>query len=182
MKNFVIISGSLRDQSFTKSIAKNIEKMSNSKYSIEYLSIKNIPLFNEDVESIGVPSQVTELAGKIKNSNGMIIVTPEYNGSYSGVIKNTLDWLSRESVGLVLRSKPVLTISSSVGGFGGAIAHEDLNRLCTYLGMYIVPFPRIRVSNVQEIFNEEREILDDNILKQFSKGLEELLNLSNKVN
>jgi chromate reductase, NAD(P)H dehydrogenase (quinone) len=181
MQKFISIAGSLRKESFNKSIAKALENLNTGKYTVEYKSIDNVPLFNEDIESKKIPEQVIDLAKSIEESSGLIICTPEYNGTYSGVIKNTLDWLSRGSVGSPLRSKPVLIIGSSVGRYGGAIAHEDLSKVANYLGMHTVNFPKIRISEVKNIFDESRNIISDETLKQLQDGLVELSNLSAKL-
>ena len=133
------------------------------------------------MEQDSIPTSVIDLSKEISESSGLIICTPEYNGSYSGVIKNTLDWLSRDSVGNPLREKPVLAISASVNQYGGSVANADLRRLTGYLGMYAVNFPRIRISKVQEIFDESRNISSEGILKQLHDGVKKLFELSSRL-
>jgi chromate reductase, NAD(P)H dehydrogenase (quinone) len=145
------------------------------------MSLDEIPLFNADIEQQEVPAKVKELASAIKSSYGIIISTPEYNGTYSGIIKNTLDWLSRDSVATPLEGKPVLILSASPGGFGGAVANEDLRKLAVYLGMYPIPMPRIRISKVNTTLDENGTIIDQPLLAKLKLGVEELFKFSTKI-
>ena len=115
--NIAIIVGSLRKESYNKRIAEFLIKRYDGKYNLEIVSIDKLPLFNEDIED-DPPVEVIQFKEKIKNSSGVIFVTPEYNHSIPGVLKNALDWCSR--VDRVLVRKPTFII----GEIGRASCRE----------------------------------------------------------
>ena len=95
--------------------------------SLEVLSIDDVPLYNGDVEAEGMPDSITRLRGQIRASDGLLISTPEYNAGVPGVLKNTLDWISRpvEGEGSVFAGKPVALIGATPGGLGTVLAQAS---------------------------------------------------------
>ena len=93
--HFVAISGSLRKDSFNTMVLKTLQKLATEDVSIEQLSIVDIPLYNFDLHENEFPETVEKLSSAIKSADGLIIVTPEYNYSIPGVLKNVIDFLSK---------------------------------------------------------------------------------------
>ncbi len=146
MKKIIIIVGSLRKDSINLKLANILaNKLRNYEVSIEVLN--NIPLFNEDIE-FPSPDSVTKLRNKIIDSEGIIFVTPEYNHSYSGVLKNTIDWLSRsidDNTGQVLSQKKAAFCGFSYSISGSTSAQDDLVQLLNLLNMKIMNYPRLTI-------------------------------------
>lgn len=95
MANLVGISGSLRKASWNTCLLKSAASLLPDGTSMEIVPIQDIPLFNEDLEESDFPPAVTHLKSAISSADGLVICTPEYNGSMPGVLKNTIDWMSR---------------------------------------------------------------------------------------
>ena len=101
------ISGSLRKSSLNRSLLRAAQELSPNDVEIELFDLIDIPLFNGDIEAAGRPESVLLLQERIAASDALLIATPEYNGSYSGVLKNAIDWASRQYEKPVLAEKPV---------------------------------------------------------------------------
>lgn len=96
MKNVLFIVGSMREQSFNRQLAKVAEEMLKGKCNVKYLDYSDLPYMNQDLE-MPVQPAVARVREEVKNADALWIFTPEYNFSYPGVLKNLLDWLSRQA-------------------------------------------------------------------------------------
>ena len=138
MKHIVILVGSLRKESFNNQLA-NLIKNKLQHIHVEIINLNKIPFFNED-EEFPTPLSIKMIRNAIKKADGMWIISPEYNGEISVVLKNALDWLSRPEnkndwkTGSVLQNKYV-TISSVAGKSKGIHVREQLSSLLQRLGM-----------------------------------------------
>ena len=125
---FVTLLGSLRRASFNAAIARALPGLAPPGVTIEALgSIGDFPLYDGDVEALGVPAPVVTMGKAIGAADGLIVVTPEYNYSIPGGLKNAIDWLSRVKPNPFL-DKPVALDSASVGMLGGARAQYHLRQ------------------------------------------------------
>lgn len=116
-------AGSLRKDSLNKKLCGVVSDIvkKNNYAEIEFIDLQplNIPVYDGDIESsTGIPAGVLELGKKISEANALIICTPEYNGSIPGILKNTIDWLSRQKP-VSLTGKPALLLAASPGALGG---------------------------------------------------------------
>ena len=103
------ICGSLREGSFNKTILDFMSENSPEELEIEIVSIKELPIYNEDVEKEGFPFPVKNIRNKIREADAIIMISPEYNSSISGVLKNAIDWISRkDDEGYPFSKKPIL--------------------------------------------------------------------------
>lgn len=153
----ILISGSLRSNSYNTSLLKLI----NSKYSnTELIDISKIPLFNEDLENTYI-KELIDLKNKINESDGIIISTPEYNHTITPIIKNVLDWLSRDDS---LANKKVAIMSASLSFIGGARAQEDLKKLLLNLGAQVFIDEEVYVGSA------DKKIKDSIIEDEFTKN------------
>lgn len=143
MKILAIV-GSLRKESLNLQLASLIkEKM--SEHDFEIYTLEDIPFFNEDIE-IPAPKVVEELREKVSEADLVWFFTPEYNHSYSGVMKNTIDWLSRdidEDNENVLDSKKAVLSGASWSVNGTGAAQDDMVKLLGFLNMDIMMQPRL---------------------------------------
>ena len=169
--NIIGISGSLRKNSYNTNLLNSLSKIGNNYgINLDIKTLEDIPFFNEDLEKIKIPQTVIDLADKIKKADGLLISTPEYNGISSGVLINTLEWLSRDSTGKPLTNKPVSIIGATTGGFGTNSAQFFLKALAINLDMFSINKPKLRVSYVDKKFNEDGNLTDvetESVLVQY---------------
>lgn len=158
---FVAMFGSLRRQSHTRAIAQTLDELAPDDVSVEVLTgLGDLPLYNQDLEDVGVPEAVAALASRIAGADALVIVTPEYNHSLPGVLKNALDWLSR-SAGRPLDRKPVAIQSASPGMVGGARAHEHLRLVLAAMNSAVLDRPQVIVGRVGDQIDADAGLLRD---------------------
>jgi NAD(P)H-dependent FMN reductase len=144
--------------------------------TLELASIRGIPLYDGDVEANeGIPAAVADLKNMIMGSDGLLIVTPEYNNSMPGVLKNAIDWLSRPSADIakVFGDRPIAVIGASPGAFGTALAQNAWLPVLRTLGTRPWFGGRLMVSHGGKVFNQVGDIVDANVqlqLQQFLNG------------
>lgn len=158
--------GSLRKASFNKALVDAAVEVAPDGMDITIFPLNDLPVYNNDVETEGFPTNVLSLHEAIESSDAMILATPEYNGSYSGVIKNSIDWASRG--GSRLAAKPVVTMGGSPGALGGTKAQEHLRAVCLHLGMYLMPRPTVAVPHFGQKIEDGK--LTDESTRDFIAG------------
>jgi chromate reductase len=178
--NFVAISGSLRKNSYNTMVLRAAQKLAPEYISIEQLSIADVPLYNADLYLDHFPPAVDKLAEAIKTSDAVIIVTPEYNYSIPGVLKNAIDFLSR-SPKKPFEMKAVGIMGSSPGMLGSARAQYHLRQVMVYLNAYVMNRPEVFISQVNTKFNQTGELIDDKTAGQIHKFIESLAEFSERV-
>lgn len=127
-----IVVGSLRRESFNRRLADALVKLAPSEFSFKHLRIDDLPLYNQD-DDANPAEQVKRLKSEIAASQGLIFVTPEYNRSIPGVLKNALDHASRPYGKNAWAGKPAGVIGASVGTGGTALAQQHLRNILAYL-------------------------------------------------
>jgi len=146
--HFVVMVGSLREGSFNAAIARTLPALAPEGVTIEPLpSVGEFPLYNHDVQDNGFPPIVTATVGAIRKADGVIIVTPEYNHSIPGVLKNAIDWISR-SPNQPFAGKPIALESASTGLYGGVRAQLHLRHVFVYLDGRLLNKPEVIVPQV----------------------------------
>ena len=162
------ISGSLRKGSFnTKLVHEAARLFEPSEFTFADL---NLPLYNGDVEdSDGIPASVQTLADQIMAADAVVIASPEYNQSFSGVLKNALDWISR-SKGGPWKGKPVALVHAAAGRAGGARANYALRLAMAPFNTKMIQGPEVLVAGVSKEF--EGETLTN---ERYLQSLEELM-------
>ena len=176
MARIIGISGSLRRESFNSSLLRAAVDVVPEGSTIEIASIREIPLYDGDVETTqGIPPSVQALKDLIASGDGLLIVTPEYNNSMSGVLKNAIDWLSRPAadVGRVFRGRPV-AITGATQGLGlTRLAQASLLPVLRTLGTMPWFEGRLEVASAAKVFDKDGRIVDEAIrgrLETFVKG------------
>ena len=161
--NVVGLAGSLRRASITKILVETARDVAPANMNITLFPLHEIPLYNNDVEvEQGFPEAVVAMRSAIEAADGLIFATPEYNGSVSGVLKNSIDWASR---GGLLAKSPVATLGGSPGSLGATKAQEHLRQICLHLGMYVLPRPTIAVPKLPDKI--EDGVLVDEATRKF---------------
>ncbi len=163
IRKVVGIAGSLRRGSFSRRVLDAAASELPAQVSLEiWDGLARVPPFSEDVESGPEPLAVTELRKIIRHADGLLIATPEYNGSIPGQLKNALDWASRPRGEAALEGKPVSTLSASPTPYGGSRALADLRRVLTVIHAEIRG-EEISVPHIHEQFDIHGRLLDDEL-------------------
>lgn len=155
-KRLIGIVGSLRQGSFNLSILKTLAEQLGSDAQLEIVSLADIPLYCEDIDGDASPAAVTALRDNVKAADGVILAVPEYNYSMSGVMKNTLDWLSRPHGQGALLNKPVMYFTSSPAFTGGVRAQEHLLTVLTGMSAKVYQGPQMCFGSVHEKISDGR--------------------------
>jgi chromate reductase len=174
--HIVAISGSLRADSLNTRLLRNAQHFAPEGMTVELLDIAEIPLFNGDVETAGLPDAVRFVKDRIHATHGLLLASPEYNHTYSGVIKNTLDWLSR-GPDRPFPGKPVAVLAASPGNFGGIRAQTELRRLMLALGAHVLPQPELIVPQAPSKFDEQGVLIDERMQTTYRTLLTNLRDL-----
>jgi chromate reductase len=149
------ISGSLRQASFSTALIKLLAEHLSHPMVLNFVDISDVPLYNEDLDGAQKPAAVDALNAAIAGSDGVLIVTPEYNHGIPGVLKNALDWVSRPVFNSVFKHKPVSIITSSLAFTGGVRAQYQLRETLTSMMAYVAPGPEVVVGGVHTKFKDE---------------------------
>ncbi|MDT3427964.1 chromate reductase [Paenibacillus forsythiae] len=155
------ICGSLREGSFNRRVLKAMERLAPKHWEIHHADLSLIPLYNADIESQGDPQPVVELKESIRQADGVLIVTPEYNMGIPGVLKNALDWASRPSKSSVLIGKPFAIAGATPGSGGTAQSQAQVRQTLLALNAYTMPGPKVLIGSVHEKLNAATGELDD---------------------
>lgn len=172
MSKFKIVAfaGSLRKASYHRMFIERAKEIMKDILDIEHCFLDNIPVYNMDEEETP-PTVVTELKSKIRNANGVLIAVPEHNFSYSGALKNAIDWLSRPLTENPFDKKPVAIFSISTGMLGGSRAQYHFRQVLTYMKARQMYFPEMFVPFVKTKIDESGNITDDKTKEVFEKFL-----------
>ena len=167
------IAGSVRKASFNKSALRAAQKLVPEGASIEIFDIDGLPGFNQDEEK-NPPAKVTELKAKIRAADAILFVTPEYNYSIPGVLKNAIDWASRPYGDSAWNGKPVAVMGASVGVIGTARAQYHLRQVFVFLDMHAVNQPEVMI-NASKSFDEQGNLTDQQTRDLIGKLLANLV-------
>lgn len=175
------IAGSLRKESYNRALLRATQELAPEGVTIEtFDELDQIPLFNQDEEQNPHP-KVTELKQRIRNADAILLVTPEYNYSVPGVLKNTIDAASRPYGDSAWTGKPVAIMGASVGTLGTARAQYHLRQMFVFLNMYAVNQPEVMVSNAHKHFDQDGKLTDETAKKLIRQLLQELVNWTRKL-
>jgi len=167
-------AGSLRKNSYNKALLRAAMELIPKDAELEIFDLEGIPPFNQDLET-QMPKIVKEFKAKIKAANALLIATPEYNFSISGVLKNAIDWASRPYGDNAFEGKPVAIMSASIGLLGGARAQYHLRQIFVFLNMYPINRPEVIVTFAPEKIDENGRLKDENSRKFVKELLENLV-------
>ena len=154
------VAGSLRAQSWNRKLLAAVAHLLPPGATLSTFDLAPIPLYNEDVREQGYPDAVAAFRAAIAQADAVLFVTPEYNYSVPGVLKNAIDWASRPPAP-PFGKKPVATLGASPGMHGTVRGQTQLRELCIGLGMYVVPKPEVYVGKANEKFDAEANLTDE---------------------
>jgi chromate reductase len=146
----------LRRDSYSGAVLRGLQEAVGERARIEVFPLASIPMYNADLDGEHKPEPVVALKNAIRASDGLLIVSPEYNYGVPGVLKNALDWASRPGYQSVLKGKPVLVVTSSPGASGGSRAQGQLRQTFAGTLSRLVPVPEVLVPQVQTKIQDGR--------------------------
>ncbi|MCL4392700.1 NAD(P)H-dependent oxidoreductase [Patescibacteria group bacterium] len=174
--------GSLRKDSFNKSLLNYVMEISKDTLDISIIDI-NLPLFNEDMESNPTDS-VLKLRNTIKDSDGVLIITPEYNYSIPGLLKNAIDWGSRPYTENVFSKKPMGLIGASSGAMGTVRSQSHIRQVCTFLNAFVMNKPEVLITFSKDKFDNNNKLIDSktkDIIDEFVNNFEKWVKAINQI-
>jgi chromate reductase len=180
MARILGIAGSLRRESFNKAALRAAQKLVPQGTTLEIFEIDGIPLFSQDDEK-SPPAKVVEFKRKIREADAILIVTPEYNYSVPGVLKNAIDWASRPYGDSAWAKKPVAVMGASVGALGTARAQYHLRQMFVFLDMYAVNQPEVMIAGAAQRFDAQGNLTDDMSKKLIQQLLQNLVAWTQRV-
>jgi len=162
MKKFdiTVFVGSLRKESLNLKTAKALLAMAPETLSLELVDIGDLPLYNEDLEA-ALPEQYKIFRDRLKNCDGVLFVTPEYNRSIPGVLKNAIDVGSRPYGKNSWDGKPGAVISVSPGDIGGFGANHHLRQTLVFINVPAMQQPEAYIGNAKKLFDKNGELVND---------------------
>jgi chromate reductase len=146
-----ILVGSLRKESFSRKVAKALLAVTPKSVTLEILEIGQLPMYNQDLDEMP-PTEWTQFRNRLKEFDGILFVTPEYNRSVPGVLKNAIDVASRPYGQNALDGTPGAVISISVGALGGFGANHHLRQSLVFLNVPTMPQPEAYLSDAAKLF------------------------------
>jgi chromate reductase len=172
MTRLIGIAGSLRKGSYNAALLRAAAELAPSDTKVEIASIAGIPLYDGDLESEqGIPAPVAALKDKIAAADGLLLVTPEYNNSMPGVLKNAIDWLSRPSSDIerVFGDKPVAIMGATPGRGGTRLAQNAWLPVLRTLGTRAWFGEQLYVAGAGRVFDADGRIVDETVKKLLSE-------------
>lgn len=161
MLNVVTLCGSLRSGSYNAMVARTLPLLAPAGMKIKASPpIDTLPHYNADIQARAFPEAVIALGQSIRSADGVVIVTPEYNYSIPGVLKNAIDWVSRLQ-DQPFKNKPIAIQSASQGVLGGARAQYHLRQMMVFLEAMVFNRPEVMIASAKGKFEESHGELSD---------------------
>jgi chromate reductase len=174
------IAGSLRRESYNRAALRAATQLVPEGASIEIFELEGIPGFNQDEEQ-NPPAKVVELKRRIREADAILIVTPEYNYSVPGVLKNAIDWASRPYGDSAWNGKPAAIMGASIGAIGTARAQYHLRQMFVFLNMFPINQPEVMIGNASERFDAAGNLTDDTTKDFIRKLLQTLVEWTRRI-
>ena len=165
------IAGSLRRGSFNRGLLRAAVESAPGSMAIESLEIRDLPLYDADMDVEGGPEVVREFKAAILAADGIFIATPEYNYSMPGALKNALDWASRAPE-RALQNKPVAIVGATPGRWGTVRSQLALRQMLMFPACRVMPAPVMTIAGAREHFDGDGNLTDDETRAQLVAVLE----------
>jgi chromate reductase len=181
--NIVLIVGSLRKESFTLKIANALTKLAPETLKLNVVTLHDISFFNQDIEATP-PADWVAFREKLQKSNGVLFVTPEYNRSIPGVLKNAIDVGSRPFGKSSFLGKPIGIIGNSPGPLGGVSAVKHLQNILPGISGPILGQPEVYLNGVGDAFDDKSNLTKESlqkVLEQYLGAFAAFIERQNKV-
>jgi chromate reductase, NAD(P)H dehydrogenase (quinone) len=159
--NVVGFAGSLRRGSYNRALLRAATELAPPALHIVTYELDGIPLYNADIEAAGDPPSVVQLRDAIRHADGLLIATPEYNHGVPGVLKNTIDWLSRPPHDSALNGKVAALMGASPGITGTARGQSQLRQAFAFTNTYALLQPEVLVGRASEKFDADGRLVHE---------------------
>ena len=167
-KKIAVLVGSLRKDSYTRRVARSLIALAPAGLDLSIVELRDLPLYNEDDETVTPPAAFTAFRDAIRQADGILFCTPEYNRSVPGALKNAIDVGSRPYGKAAFADKPCAIVSVSPGALGGFGANHHLRQMLPFLNMPTMPAPEAYVGSVATKY-EGSELTDESSRAFFQK-------------
>lgn len=174
------ISGSLRRESYNSAALRTAAGLAPEGAAVETFELDGIPLFNQDEEK-NPPAKVAELKRRVREADAILFVTPEYNYSVPGVLKNAIDWASRPYGDNAWDGKPAAIMGASPGAIGTARAQYHLRQIFVFLNVFPVNQPEVMIGNAHERFDAEGNLTDEATREYVRRLLQSLVEWTRRI-
>ncbi|MGE5942943.1 MAG: NADPH-dependent FMN reductase [Flavobacteriales bacterium] len=177
-KKISVLVGSLREDSFNKKIANEVVKLASPNLELEILEIGQLVYYNEDLDQGNPPQEWVQFRNKIKNSDGVLFFTPEYNRGLTAVLKNAIDVASRPYGKNSWAGKPGAVVSVSISALGGFGANHLLRQSMVFVDVPMMQQPEAYIGNAQNLFDKAGNLVEDTktFLQDFINAYENWVN------
>lgn len=162
--NVAVFVGSLRKDSFNRRLARAVEKLAPAEFTFKHIQIDDLPLYSQDFDA-AYPAVATRLKRETEAANALLFVTPEYNRSVPGVLKNAIDIASRPWGTNSFAGKPGAVIGTSIGSTGTALAQQHLRNVLTYLDVHTLAQPEVFIHFKDELIADDGTINNEGTTK-----------------
>jgi len=159
--HIVAIAGSLRKASYNRALLRAARELAPEGMAIDIFDLDDVPLYNGDVEAEGDPEGVVRLKQAIREADGVLLATPEYNHGVPGVMKNAVDWASRPPKSAALNGKPIAIMGASPGITGTARGQSQLRQAFEFTNSFAMPQPELLAFKAHEKFDEAGNLTDE---------------------
>jgi chromate reductase, NAD(P)H dehydrogenase (quinone) len=163
MKNVAVLVASLSANSVNRKFARTLEKLAEGKLKFDYLDLGGLPHYNNDLWA-NPPAVVTELKRRVEAADAALIVTPEYNRSFPGMLKNALDWASRPYAQSSWKDMPTALVGATPGTTGTAAGQGHLRSVLPVYGMLVMGQPEVYFNMKPGLITDDLEVTDDTTL------------------
>lgn len=167
------ISGSLRRESYNSALLRTAGELLPDGMTLEVVRIADLPFYNSDIEQQGMPSPVRHFRDQLATADALLLATPEYNFSVSGVLKNALEWASRPP-NPPLHGRPCGLMGASVSPLGTARGQFHLRHICVSLNILPLNAPHVDVSEAKKRFDADGRLADGATRDMIAQLLREL--------
>jgi chromate reductase len=175
------ISGSLRKAAFNTALLRAAQEVAPERMSIQiYADLASIPPYDDDVRLAGYPPAVGTLRDLVGSADALIFATPEYNRSFSGVLKNAIDWVSRPPA-QPLDGKPAVVMGAGPGALGTALANYQLRQVLSVLNVHVLPGPEVLIGDVTNKFDDRGRLIDEPTRDYLAKTLVAFMRLIRRL-
>ena len=178
---FLGIAGSLRQGSFNRAALREALSLCPQEATLEAFDISDLPPFSEDAEQ-RPPARIVDLKQKVRAADAILFVTPEYNYSIPGVLKNAIDWASRPYGDSAWEGKPVAMMGASIGMIGTARAQYHLRQSCVFLNMFPLNQPEVMIANASQKFDQQGNLTDQQTRDKIAELLQALVVWTRRLN
>lgn len=170
-RNVAVLVGSLRKESLSRKAARTLARMAAPSLKLEIVEIGELPLYNEDLEG-DVPAPWAAFRARIRAADALLFVTPEYNRSVPGLLKNAVDVGSRPWGQSVWTGKPAGVVSVSPGPYGAFGANHHIRQSFVFLDVPAMLQPEAYIANAGTLFDVDGKLMDERARQVFESYLD----------